>query len=42
METHHILPVAQGGTDDEYNLQHVHLACHKQVHSKTKNPVSKG
>jgi RNA-directed DNA polymerase len=39
IETHHILPVAQDGTDDEYNLQHIHLACHKQVHSK--NPVSK-
>lgn len=35
IETHHILPVSVGGTDDEYNLQHVHLACHKQVHSKT-------
>jgi RNA-directed DNA polymerase len=31
---HHIVPVAKGGTDDEYNLQHVHIGCHKQVHSK--------
>ena len=36
METHHILPVAQGGSDDTENLMHLHKACHKQVHSKTK------
>ena len=37
METHHIIPVAQGGSDDTENLQHLHTACHKQVHShKTK------
>lgn len=35
IETHHILPVAQGGLDDVDNLQHLHRACHKQVHSKT-------
>lgn len=32
IETHHITPVAEGGTDDEENLQHLHRACHKQVH----------
>jgi RNA-directed DNA polymerase len=33
VETHHILPVAKGGTDDMENLMHLHRACHKQVHS---------
>ncbi|MBA2750254.1 MAG: group II intron reverse transcriptase/maturase [Tatlockia sp.] len=32
IETHHIIPVAQGGLDDLSNLQHLHNACHKQVH----------
>ena len=36
IETHHIVPVAQGGSDDTENLQHLHSSCHKQVHSKTK------
>jgi RNA-directed DNA polymerase len=36
IETHHIVPVAQGGLDDISNLQHLHIACHKQVHSKSK------
>lgn len=36
IETHHIVPVAEDGTDDEENLKHLHKACHKQVHSKTK------
>jgi RNA-directed DNA polymerase len=36
IETHHIVPVAEGGTDDSENLMHLHKACHKQVHSKTK------
>jgi RNA-directed DNA polymerase len=36
IETHHIVPVAQGGLDDISNLQHLHKACHKQVHSKSK------
>lgn len=36
VETHHIVPVAKGGLDDVENLQHLHKACHKQVHSKTK------
>ncbi|MBD2431388.1 HNH endonuclease [Fischerella muscicola CCMEE 5323] len=36
METHHIVPVAQGGSDDTENLQHLHAPCHKQVHSKSK------
>lgn len=36
INTHHIVPVAQGGLDDISNLQHLHAACHKQVHSKSK------
>lgn len=36
IDTHHIVPVAQGGLDDTNNLQHLHIACHKQVHSKSK------
>jgi RNA-directed DNA polymerase len=36
IDTHHIVPVAQGGQDDIENLQHLHKACHKQVHSKSK------
>ena len=36
METHHIVPVAEGGTDDSENLKHLHKACHKQVHSAIK------
>lgn len=35
LETHHIVPVAEGGTDDYYNLVHMHPACHKQEHLKT-------
>jgi RNA-directed DNA polymerase len=37
IDTHHIVPVAQGGLSDMENLQHLHKACHKQVHSKTKS-----
>jgi RNA-directed DNA polymerase len=36
IETHHIVPVAEGGLDDKENLMHIHSSCHKQVHSKTK------
>lgn len=32
IETHHIVPVAEGGTDDVENLRHLHSVCHKQVH----------
>lgn len=37
IETHHIIPVKDGGSDDTENLIHLHKACHKQVHSKTKS-----
>ena len=36
IEIHHIVPVAQNGLCDVDNLQHIHVACHKQVHSKSK------
>ena len=36
VETHHIIPVKNGGSDDTENLIHLHAACHKQEHSKTK------
>jgi len=41
IETHHIVPVALGGLNDISNLQHLHKACHKQVHSKSKQNRSK-
>jgi RNA-directed DNA polymerase len=36
IETHHIIPRAEGGTNDIENLQHLHVACHKRAHSKSK------
>ncbi len=36
IETHHIVPVKNGGSDDTENLIHLHSACHKQEHSKSK------
>jgi RNA-directed DNA polymerase len=41
IETHHIVPVTEGGRDDTGNLQHLHRTCHKQVHSKSKRNRSK-
>ena len=38
IETHHIVPVAEGGTDDMENLQHLHKPCHKQVHKTQVKP----
>ena len=32
IDTHHIVSVAVGGTDDIENLQHLHKACHQQIH----------
>lgn len=37
IETHHIVPVAQGGLGDISNLQHLHTPCHKQIHSKAQD-----
>ena len=36
IETHHIVSVKDGGSDDTENLIHLHSACHKQEHSKSK------
>ncbi len=36
IETHHIVSVKNGGSDDTENLIHLHSACHKQEHSKSK------
>ena len=41
IETHHIVPVKEGGSDDLENLIHLHKACHKQVHS-TKSKTKAG
>jgi RNA-directed DNA polymerase len=37
LDTHHIVPVTQGGDNSVENLQHLHRACHKQKHSKSKS-----
>ncbi|WP_292739455.1 HNH endonuclease [Nostoc sp. JL31] len=37
IDIHHIVPVAEGGTDDMENLQHLHKACHKQIHKTQVN-----
>lgn len=34
IETHHIVPVKQGGSDDMDNLEHLHKGCHQQVHGQ--------
>ncbi|MDJ0583439.1 group II intron reverse transcriptase/maturase [Crocosphaera sp.] len=34
IETHHLLPVKQGGSDDMDNLEHLHKGCHKRVHGR--------
>ncbi len=36
IETHHIVPVKDGGDDSTDNLVHLHKVCHKQIHSKSK------
>jgi RNA-directed DNA polymerase len=36
IQTHHIVLVKDGGSDDTENLIHLHSACHKQEHSKPK------
>ena len=36
IETHHIFPAKEGGSDDTENLIHLHSASHKQEHHKTK------
>ncbi len=36
IETHHIVLVKNGGSNDPENLIHLHSTCHKQEHSKSK------
>ena len=33
---HHILPLAEGGTHDEANLQALCVSCHEQIHQRAK------
>jgi RNA-directed DNA polymerase len=34
LHTHHKVPLAAGGSDDEDNLVHLHHICHRQVHGR--------
>ena len=34
LETHHIIPVKEGGSNEADNLVHLHKACHKAEHSR--------
>ncbi|NES85270.1 MAG: HNH endonuclease [Moorea sp. SIO2B7] len=34
LETHHIIPIKEGGSNLVDNLINLHRACHKQVHGK--------
>ena len=41
IETHHIVPIAKGGTDYPENLMHLHAACHIHVAlAKSVEPVA--
>lgn len=31
-DTHHVIPIKDGGTDEESNLVHIHKPCHKNLH----------
>jgi RNA-directed DNA polymerase len=33
LQTHHLIRIKDGGTDDEQNLVHVHKACHLHIHT---------
>lgn len=34
LETHHLIPLKDGGEDKEDNMVHLHWYCHKAVHTK--------
>lgn len=34
IDTHHIVPIAKGGTDAISNRVHLHTTCHQQVHGR--------
>jgi len=36
LHTHHLIRVADGGTDMAENLIHLHLACHRHLHNSNK------
>ncbi|WP_287255023.1 HNH endonuclease signature motif containing protein [Moorena sp. SIO4E2] len=36
IETHHIIPIKEGGSNLADNLVHLHKACHKLLHGKKK------
>jgi RNA-directed DNA polymerase len=38
LHTHHVVPLAAGGSDDEGNLVHLHHACHRQLHGRRRSP----
>jgi RNA-directed DNA polymerase len=33
LQMHHLVEVAEGGTDEAHNLVHVHKPCHRHIHS---------
>lgn len=37
IETHHQVPIKDGGTDEVNNLIHLHKTCHQQVHGRKPN-----
>jgi RNA-directed DNA polymerase len=37
LHTHHTVPLAAGGSDDEGNLVHLHHACHRQLHGRRRS-----
>ncbi len=41
LELHHIVPVAEGGSDDEENGIPLCYECHSAVHAYKKNPIGK-
>jgi RNA-directed DNA polymerase len=41
LQTHHIIRVKDGGTDEQQNLVHVHRACHLHIHTGSRSEKSK-
>jgi len=39
IHAHHLIPLAEGGTDDHTNIVLVHLYCHQQLHSQLSTPT---
>jgi len=36
-QVHHIVPLSEGGSSEEYNLMSLCRSCHEKVHQKTKS-----